>query len=130
MGEKNASGTIFMDSRCKDGFGGCAILYGHNMKDGSMFAEMNRYREDGYLEEHPEISIITPSGDLLTYRIFDVKVTDVRDAAYKLPGKEQDAFAEYFAAQGIQGDASILVLSTCTKSNDDNERLLIFAERR
>ena len=129
-GGRNASGTIYMDSRCANGFDSYAIVYGLNMKDGSMFAGLNRYLESGYLDEHPEIMIITPDGETHIYGIFDVKVTGTGDAAYKLPDKGKEVIAEHFAAQNIQEDASILVLSTCTKSNDDNERLLIFAERR
>ena len=111
-GERNPSGTIFMDSRCTDGFSGFVILHGHNMKDGSMFAGLHNYLKSDFLDEHTEIIIIIPDGTVLTYRIFDVKLTDVFDAAYTLFGNS---------------DERILVLSTCTDSGDNNARLLVLA---
>ena len=129
-GERNASGTIFMDNRCADGFRGFAILYGHNMKDGFMFAGLNRYLESGYPEEYPEIIVITLDGKPLNFRIFDVKVTNIRDAAYALPDKEKADIGEYFTGQGMHEETGILILSTCTDNRNENERLLVFAEKQ
>jgi SrtB family sortase len=127
-GKKNASGAIFMDSRCADGFDGFALLYGHNMKDGSMFAGLNRYRESGYREEHPEITMITANGEILTYSIFAVKETDVNDTAYTLPGKDRETVTEYTAGLGAPESAErLLILSTCVNRGSGDARLLVFA---
>lgn len=124
-GEKNSSGKIFMDSVCTEDFkSGFAILHGHNRKDGSMFAGLNRYLEDGYLEGHSEITVLTAGGQSLNYRIFSVKKTDVYDKAYTLAGK---AAAKYLTALDAPKGANVLALSTCTNGGSDNERLLVFA---
>lgn len=126
-GEQNASGAIFMDYRCVDGFGGAfAILYGHNMKDGSMFAALNRYLESGYLDEHPNITILRADGAALDYCIFAVRKTDITDSAYRLPDRGEKVVAYMKDLGAPEGAERFLVLSTCTSSRDDDERLLVF----
>ena len=121
-GWKNPSGTIFADYRHAEGFSGnFTILYGHNMKDGSMFADLNNYLTDGYLDEHPDVTITTPEGETLTYRVFAVKVTDVSDPVYRL------VFSGIAAPNGA---GQTLILSTCTDGENKEERLLVFAQRR
>lgn len=35
------------------------VLYGHNMKNGSMFKDVNRYKDEAYFKEH-QFSASTP----------------------------------------------------------------------
>jgi len=129
MGDRNPSGTIFMDSQSMNGFFGFAMLHGHNMRDGTMFAGLNRYLESGHLEAHPEIIIITPHRGTLIYSIFDVKLTTVNDTIFTLFDEDQETIDKYFAELGIEDSSGVLILSTCT-SGHRNERLLILAERQ
>ena len=130
-GVRRASGTVFMDSACVDGFDAAhAILYGHNMKDGSMFAELLRYTDKQFRLDHPAVDIITPDGETITYRIVAAKYTDVWDAAYSLKYDDHDSVREYFSRYGDSAEInSVLTLSTCIGGNDDHERLLIHAVR-
>jgi sortase B len=130
-GEQNASGAIFMDSRCAEGFDSAfAILYGHNMRDGSMFSDLNRYLEDGYLADYPDITILTPEGETLVYRVFAVIKTDVWDEAYTLPDGGSNTVAGFMAALSAPvGAQRFIALSTCTDGGHDTERLLVFGAR-
>ena len=56
-----------MNSKDFDDFD--TVIYGHDMKDGSMFQNLHNYEDSQYLREHPEIYIYTPDKKL-TYRIF------------------------------------------------------------
>ncbi len=38
------------------------IIYGHNMRDGSMFAALNEYDEQSYFDGHPQMYLVTPGG--------------------------------------------------------------------
>jgi len=125
-GERNPSGTIFMDYLCTEGFDGFAILHGHNMRNGSMFAGLHSFRDDN--EQYSDIMIFKPDGELLIYRVFDVVITDNRDVVYSLPEMDSEAVDEFFAERGIYRSEGILVLSTCTEGPRD-ERLLVFAKR-
>jgi len=127
-GEKNASGTIFMDNRCTGGFKGLSILYGHNMRDGSMFADLHRFSEEAFLEAYPDVMIFDPDGEILIFRIFEVKITHTWDPVFTLPDSNQEAVDDYFAEYGLVPGCDILILSTCTKGAK-SERLLVIAER-
>lgn len=57
-GEKSTAGTIFLDHRCSEGSDNL-ILYGHNMKNGTMFGSVLGYQKKEYWEEHPVICFDT-----------------------------------------------------------------------
>lgn len=57
-GETSTAGTPFMDAKCgidSDNY----IIYGHNMKDGTMFREILRYADKSYWQAHPVIRFDT-----------------------------------------------------------------------
>ena len=54
-GQRNGTGTPFLDYRCKSDFSGYnSIIYGHNMEQMLMFATIRFYRDKSFMEEHPE----------------------------------------------------------------------------
>ena len=119
----NPAGTIYMDYRCADGFGAAAcLIYGHNMRDGSMFSALIRYLDGRYLESNPEIIVSDADGRMSVYRITEARRTDAWDGAYSI-GSESVEMAPGF----IDGDGRLLILSTCLNGADTNGRLLIFA---
>ena len=61
--EYSMSGTPFLDGRTSEKTDNY-IVYGHNMKNGSMFSKLTRYSEKAYLMEHPGITFITGSGEI------------------------------------------------------------------
>ena len=65
--QENVSGTLFADTVCNIGSQyNNYIIYGHNMKDGSMFASLEKYVDANYYYQHPTIYFYTPLGD---YRV-------------------------------------------------------------
>lgn len=65
--QKNSSGAIFMDAlNNPDMTDANTVIYGHNMKNGSMFASLQNYSDPAYLREHPVIYYMTTNKD---YRI-------------------------------------------------------------
>jgi len=63
-GEKNEKGTIFADKRNKSPFEEWnTVLYGHNMKDDSMFGIMDEYGKQEFYDEHPVMYLLTPEKD-------------------------------------------------------------------
>lgn len=60
-GTTNKSGSIFADYRNMVDFSDPhTIIYGHNMKDLSMFGSVNQYAEQEYYDQHPVWYINTP----------------------------------------------------------------------
>jgi len=128
-GEDNIAGTIFMDWKNDSSFmSSFSVLYGHNSRDGGMFADLHNYSDEEFLDEFPIITITTPMGEALNYRIFKARLALVTDKLFTLFGKDQKTVNEYFIEHGAPEKAeNFIVLSTCTDSWNDDERLLIFA---
>ena len=124
----NFAGTIFVDYENKGDFSDCnTLVYGHNMKNGSMFGMLKKYREDETLYNSSKYFwILTPEKNY-RYEIIAAYTTSVDSDTYTLfkgPGKE---FLEYekkmLKNSEIKTDASedkadkkdkIVTLSTCT----------------
>jgi len=122
-GEENKAGAIFMDYRVVSGFDSPAvILYGHNMKDGSMFGDLD------FSLEGSNISITTLDGELLTYNIFSVRRREETNMIFRIIEKDEQGVKRYMKSALAPADAThLLVLSTCTEN--DNERLVVLATR-
>ena len=128
-GAENASGSIFMDAVCEpDLSGDNTILYGHNMRDGSMFALIDDYIDPAFCEAHPFFYLNTPTQN---YRvdIFAGFTTDPESFVYTTAFGEESDFAAYLNTLRSLSDFSvptelsssdrILTLSTCTYSDLD-----------
>ena len=60
-GSANAHGSLFIDCRNAGDFSDWnTLIYGHNMKDGSMFGGLKKYRKQAYYDVHPEMTLFTP----------------------------------------------------------------------
>ncbi len=110
-GKKSNSGVPFVDYRCdlqKDNI----LIYGHNMKNETMFGGLKKYKNSEYMASHKTIYFQTADG-FYEFRVKEVKVTDINDNYYK-----------NLAADKSQK----LILSTCY-GNSEFERLIIIAEK-
>lgn len=62
-GEKNKLGSLFVDYRNSSDFRDInTVIYGHNMKDGSMFASLTQYSDQSYYDSLPTMQLYTPDG--------------------------------------------------------------------
>lgn len=82
----SGDGTLFVDCRMEKDFKGFnSIIYGHHMKDGSMFRSIRGYtKEDGYYDKHKTLELATPHGNyhLVVFSAFITKATD--EDTYKM----------------------------------------------
>lgn len=64
-GKANPAGEFFLDYECESDFSGQHnIIYGHNMKNGSMFHDLINFKKESYFREHQEIIIYTPEKEI------------------------------------------------------------------
>ena len=99
-GKSNASGCIFMDKDSQtDGKGQHTILYGHNMKNGSMFHELLQYKNAAFFNEHPTIYYDTPEGRI-ELRVIAAYAADANDP-YNFVGASLGEF-QAFLQKGIE----------------------------
>lgn len=131
-------GTPFMDSRCDANYDNNLIVYGHNMKDGKMFADLLKYREHAYFKEHNIIHFITPNG-VQEYEAIAVSKVKNDDEWYGyICQNDKESFGNlishikdkslYFTQDEIQYGDHFLTLSTCEYSQT-NGRLIVIAKR-
>ncbi|MBR6983399.1 MAG: class B sortase [Ruminococcus sp.] len=77
------AGSVFLDYRCEGRFQNpINIVYAHNMKNGSMFAQVTNFKNDSYFESHKYGWLATPE---TVYRIdlFSCAVADWHDSLYE-----------------------------------------------
>lgn len=88
----SGGGTLFVDCRMEKDFKGFnSIIYGHHMKDGSMFRSIRGYtKEDGYYDKHKTLELATPHGNyhLVVFSAFLTKATD--EDTYKMTYDEAE----------------------------------------
>ncbi|MFQ9208230.1 MAG: class B sortase [Clostridium fessum] len=64
-GQKSTAGTIFLTMPIGADFSSLHnVLYGHHMKNGSMFKDISRYKDQGYFDQHSEIILYTPEREI------------------------------------------------------------------
>lgn len=110
-GEYSQSGVPFLDGRC-DFQSTNLIIYGHNMKNGTMFADLKKYVNRDFLNAHRAVKFETVDG-IRYFTVTEVLRTDITDAWY-----------DRIAAE----DGRQLILSTCYGSGKDGRLLIIAAE--
>lgn len=108
-GEYSQSGVPFLDARCCVG-SGTAIIYGHNMKNGTQFSDLKKYLDADFRNSHLTIEFQTEAG-IRFYMVVDVIKTDIYDELYNR----------------INSEDNTLILSTCYGSAKSG-RLLIIAK--
>lgn len=129
-GSRSAAGAVFMDVNCPDDFSSFnTILYGHNMKNGTMFGSLKKYRQQSYYEENPCIYIVDGRG-VCRYEIFAAFEAEVVRDTFRLDldnDRKRDAFLNYSAAMnGLETQVvptvrdSLITLSTCTGKDYDH----------
>lgn len=121
------------------------IIYGHNMKNGTMFSDLTRYSEKGYMESHPVISFDTLEGpaDYEVVAAFQDRVHSQDEENvfryYEYGGSlSADLFEDYvenvakLSFYGPSVDAEygeqLLTLSTCSY-HTENGRFVVVAKR-
>ena len=135
--ERNSMGTLFVDAGNAPDFSDRnTIIYGHHMKNGSMFASLVSYKDQTYYNVHPELLLFTPSA---AYRLelFAGYVTDgyATNDVYK---KSFDTEAEFlsfiehartasnFVSEAeVTAEDRIVTLSTCTYEYDEARYVVI-----
>lgn len=139
-GEYSESGTPFLDTTCKiDDPASPLYIFGHNMKSGTMFAELLNYRDVNFLKEHPIVELTTEDG-VQKYEIFAVletkNGTDELGIYDFAADSERDLASFYSTLQekalydtGISPSGRLLVLITCTNSYDNAGRFYVAAHQ-
>lgn len=135
--KKSSSGTIFLDNNCKKDFtSDNNIIYGHHMKNGTMFAQLLKFREKSFLKKHNEIMIFTPDRTIHLKVISayaqkaqnKIPVTFANDKQKKAYIKKIESMSEQTIKTSRINDSHIYTFVTCSYEGEDNRIYVHAAE--
>ncbi len=115
------------------------VIYGHNMKNGSMFGSLYEFEDNTFFEEHEYAYIVTPE-KILVYRIFAAVVYSDRHLTGTFDfttaegcqvfldelSKNRDMRDQFREGMEVTAGERMITMSTCVRGEDDR-RLLIGA---
>ena len=142
-GTWNNGGSIFLEANNQGIDDWHAIVYGHNMRDGSMFGMLKSYLEESFFAENggaASFILYTPEG-VWQYDVFSIeKVMSTDPEVYMvgyLPGEEFTAFVQgmkdrslYDMGVEVDGTLPVMTLSTCnTVGAAQGHRVVLHAVR-
>ena len=124
----NFAGTIFVDYENKGDFSDCnTIVYGHNMKNGSMFNNIKSYTDQSFADEHPYVYIYLPDGTVSQYKVVVGHIISESSVLYSTQIVDTASFVqEMVKTSSIKVDfdqsqvQSVITLSTCTSAGSES----------
>lgn len=137
-GTRNFSGTLFVDVNSpKDMSGPNTIIYGHAMKNGSMFGMLGHFKKASYYKKHKYMWYLTPEGnyrldlirgytapaDSLIYSAFDL-------AKVQAVLAQTESKSDFNAGVDRLTVSKIVTLSTCAYDYDDARYIVITVPTR
>lgn len=145
-GKQDRHGTIFADCEADLTTGTPNIvLYGHHMRDGSMFGILKEYREAAFCKEHPSFFLYL-SGEEREYEVYAVLRNDIFEGngapfqyydykkisdeeTFEEYGKILAENAIYDTGVEVQAGDELVTLCTCDYGSED-QRLLVVGRRK
>ncbi|MDZ5254350.1 class B sortase [Clostridium sp. LIBA-8841] len=137
--EKSFSGSIFVDSENDLNNDTNIVIYGHNMRNDTMFAQMKHFKNENFFNTNKYITLYR-DGKKLNFEIFSVYLSNAKDlesqiklnfpneASYEAYLKEQvDKSLFKRADMDLKPDNKILTLVTCGYEFDD-ARIVVVAK--
>ena len=119
-----------MDYRMADDFSSpYSIIYGHNVRDGSMLSDLVRLKDQTLYDEEPYFWILTPEGNY-RYQIFSIfqchRAADVFQRSFDGWGEDFAKWqSELKLRNSMQGDVKlredghVIAFSTCVPNSFD-----------
>ena len=124
-----SSGSIFMNY-LNHGFNDeNTVLFGHHMRNKTMFAQLKKYKEKEFFYGNNDIVIEVENGKVLKYKVFSAYVTDAKDNYIKTNFDDKAQYKEflediknkslYKSDIDVNENDKIITLSTCSYEFND-----------
>ena len=134
----NHSGAVFLDMYNKADMSDYnSLIYGHNMKNGSMFGRLKKlYQEKDLLDAEPYIYLVLKDNTILQYEIFSYYIGENGSKGYNIPQTEAEFqnYINYCMTNSIEKtgvevntDDRILTLATCSGAAGGTKRFFVHA---
>lgn len=137
-GEEKTEGAIFTENyNHTDMEDPNTVIYGHDMKNGSMFQNLLEYQDRTFFDENREVIIYTPDA-IRRYEIFAAYLYDDRHLLQSFNFNNVDVYSQYLdsifsirdmnscidTSVEVDTDDKIITLSTCYGSQSDKRYLV------
>ena len=138
-GRKGLPGSIYTETLNRKNFTDRnTVIYGHNMKNGTMFGDLSLYKNDAYMKEHAQVIVYTTE-HIFTYQVFAAITYDNRHLMYAFDFAREDGLQKFLdslksvrnmssyidESVEVTAEDKMLTLSTCT--GNDKQRFLVGA---
>ena len=131
-------GSIYTErANAKDFSDYNTVVYGHNMKNGTMFRHVHKFKEKEFFDSHEYITVYTET-DMFIYRVYAVVVYSGRhilkkynfdEAADRIAFIESlntgESWNQFRKDMLIDENSKLITLATCIGGRPNNRLLLI-----
>ena len=123
-------GTPYIDADCTEG-SLLIPIYGHNMSDGSVFADFAKYSEEDYARSHSRIFLHTRDGGTYELSVIAVDVVDASAETVCPSFDDPGAIAEWIGESDLvlleyDGSSTVIAFTTCSYQTT-NSRTVVYA---
>ncbi|WP_455538584.1 class B sortase [Terrisporobacter sp.] len=131
------AGSIFLDYRNDFKADLNTVIYGHHMRNSTMFGQMEKFKKEDFFEKNKKITLATED-NLYEYEIFAIGVYDADFGYNTVNFANEDNFNNFlnkilskamYSRNIVSSDDKIITLSTCSYEYD-NARTAIFAVKK
>lgn len=127
-GSEGMNGTIFIDSRIED-YDRNLVIYGHNMKDGSMFHDLRNYEDAEWRSNHKTVYLSMEDYSPKKYKVIHVSEVRSNDEIYEIllnnDIRAYDWLKKNGSVEEYDNKKSLIGLSTCKGTGDIRILVLI-----
>lgn len=140
-GQYSYYGTPYVEEECDVGVSDNTVIYGHNMKNGTMFSALDDYASEEFFQTHRYIDFDTPEepGKYEIFAVFKMSAGSDDFAYHKFSDAANAQEFEKYVSEcrsralydtGVTAEFGdkLLTLSTCEYTHQDG-RLVIVAKR-
>lgn len=125
------AGSLFMDYRCSSDFSDFnSVIYGHNMGNGTMFADIPNYKNEEYFMEHSYGWLTTDDNVRLidffaVARTVDTSGLYLADSTFEKWDSQLRNCASIYKEIEVTESDHLLMLSTCTGAEGSSRTILV-----
>ena len=125
------AGSLFMDYRCSSDFSDFnSVIYGHNMGNGTMFADIPNYENEEYFMEHSYGWLTTDDNVRLidffaVARTVDTSGLYLADSTFEKWDSQLRNCASIYKEIEVTESDHLLMLSTCTGAEGSSRTILV-----
>lgn len=136
--EESSSGSIFVDKNNSGNFSDYnTIIYGHNMKNGSMFSLLKSYKDEEFYKQNKYIQIYTPESSN-NYKIISCYETYDTSDSYNIDFSSLTEYEKWlqeisnksdYKTENYDFNKNTITLSTCIGASGQRYRWVVHLQK-